>query len=443
MNEPLRLAREAPASETLEASRSFETFYDAEGRTLFRRLWLVTGNRAEAEEIMQDAFVKVWERWDRVGTMDDPVGYLYRTAMNLFRKRYRRTALAIRRSIGLAPSQDDFADADDRETVRQVLATLPPRQRAALVLTEMLGFTAEDAGQRSAYKPRRSGRSRTRVASRSAGRWRSTMPSVAELLEREGQTVDLEPGNFERLIQRRDRKARNRRIATAMLAIVIALASFAVLMRAFRTAERPAQEPTPEPQGIFSDVGGWIAYGNRFGIWAVDPTHPADSPNSQIQLSTERGTPLAWSSDGSKLLCAPNRRQPGLFVLHADGTGDPPYPRGGQRRLVPSRWDEGRLLAPRVQAGYLDPGIYLIDADGGAPKLILAPSSRYFPEEDRSLPHQPVPPDVLPRRYADRVHRRPGRLGQQPPGDERRRDRRPRAGRKRRAPAGFRQGSCG
>jgi RNA polymerase sigma-70 factor (ECF subfamily) len=147
MNEPLSLAAEAPASETLEAPRSFETFYDAESRTLFRRLWLVTGNRAEAEEIMQDAFLKVWERWEQVGAMEDPVGYLYRTAMNLFRKRYRRAMLAIRRSIGLAPSQDDFADADDRETVRQVLSTLPPRQRAALILTEMLGFSSEEAGR--------------------------------------------------------------------------------------------------------------------------------------------------------------------------------------------------------------------------------------------------------------------------------------------------------
>ncbi len=56
MNEPpLRLAAEAPASETLEASRNFETFYDAEGRTLFRRLWLVTGNRSEVEELPEGA----------------------------------------------------------------------------------------------------------------------------------------------------------------------------------------------------------------------------------------------------------------------------------------------------------------------------------------------------------------------------------------------------
>lgn len=147
MNEPLHLAADVPASDHLEASRSFVTFYDAESRMLFRRMWIVTGNRAEAEELMQDAFLKVWERWEKVDAMDDPVGYLYRTAMNLFRKRYRRAALSVRRSIGLAPSRDDFADADDRESVRQVLSTLPPRQRAALVLTELLGFSPTDAGR--------------------------------------------------------------------------------------------------------------------------------------------------------------------------------------------------------------------------------------------------------------------------------------------------------
>jgi RNA polymerase sigma factor (sigma-70 family) len=130
----------------LGAARTFEVFYEAEARTLYRRLWLVTGNRVEAEELMQDAFVRVWERWDRVGAMEDPTGYLYRTAMNLFRKRYRRALLAVRQTLGLAPSADDFADADDREVVRHVLATLPPRQRAALVLTEMLGFTSKEAG---------------------------------------------------------------------------------------------------------------------------------------------------------------------------------------------------------------------------------------------------------------------------------------------------------
>jgi RNA polymerase sigma factor (sigma-70 family) len=143
MNE--RIVSSDAALDELEA-RTFEAFYQAEARTLFRRLWLVTGNRAEAEELMQDAFLSVWQRWGDVREMDDPVGYLYRTAMNLFRKRYRRATLAVRRTVGLASSSDDFADADDRETVRHVLAALPPRPRAALVLTELLGFTTKEAG---------------------------------------------------------------------------------------------------------------------------------------------------------------------------------------------------------------------------------------------------------------------------------------------------------
>ena len=47
------------------------------------------------------------------------------------------------------------------------------------------------------------------------------MPSVAELLERESTTVDLERGQFERLLRRRDRKRRNQRIGAAALAIIL------------------------------------------------------------------------------------------------------------------------------------------------------------------------------------------------------------------------------
>lgn len=146
MTEPI-VEVEAAAEVPFSAARSFEAFYEAESQLLFRRLWLVTGNSGEAEELMQDAFLKIWERWDTVGQMDAPAGYLYVTAMNLFRKRYRRAMLAVRRTVGLAPSTDDFSVAEDRHVVRHVLAALPPRQRAALVLTEMLGFTSKEAGE--------------------------------------------------------------------------------------------------------------------------------------------------------------------------------------------------------------------------------------------------------------------------------------------------------
>jgi RNA polymerase sigma-70 factor, ECF subfamily len=148
MASPLRLVASdgisvaAPVSE----ARRFEEFFEAESRTLYRRLCLVTGNRHEAEEVMQDAFISVLERWDRVSGMDNPTGYLYRTAFHMVHKRSRRAARALRHMAHLMPEVDEFAAADDREIVRRALGKLTRRQRAAVVLTELLGYSSEEAG---------------------------------------------------------------------------------------------------------------------------------------------------------------------------------------------------------------------------------------------------------------------------------------------------------
>ena len=149
MDEPLKVVAESPRGEgmVVAESPSFETFFETEAPTLFRRLCAVTGNSAEAEEIMQDAFLALWERWDRVGALQDPTGYLYRTAMNVFRKRSRRAALALRRALSLAPDPMPFAEIDEQQDVVAALAELTPRQRAALVLTDVMDYSSEEAGR--------------------------------------------------------------------------------------------------------------------------------------------------------------------------------------------------------------------------------------------------------------------------------------------------------
>lgn len=103
MNEPLRIVSPPVTSEIATSTRDFEDLVQAESAHLFGALCLLAGDRFEAEDVMQEAFLKVWERWDRVADMEDPPGYLYRTALNLHRKRMRRAALATRRAIHLAP----------------------------------------------------------------------------------------------------------------------------------------------------------------------------------------------------------------------------------------------------------------------------------------------------------------------------------------------------
>ena len=79
------------------APMSFEElFLDVHDR-LYRALYFITGSSADAEELMQDAFLKLWERWDRLETIDDPVAYLFRSALNGVRMRkHHRTSLTTR-----------------------------------------------------------------------------------------------------------------------------------------------------------------------------------------------------------------------------------------------------------------------------------------------------------------------------------------------------------
>jgi len=225
------------------------------------------------------------------------------------------------------------------------------------------------------------------------------MPSVRTTLERIGDRVPVPEPAFERLVRRRDRKRRNQRITAAAIAAILALVSMSILVQSFRGTQRPANEPTPvpSPEGIFADVGGWIVFQNdylkrpygHYSIWAADPTRP-NGPNARIQLSDRPGMPLAWSSDGSKLLIWRRREGPtgtpgcprcagldwtGLFVLNADGTETRlVVHRPGARHIYPggSFSPDGSEVIFATYRG----GIYAVDADGGTPRL-LRRSVRY------------------------------------------------------------------
>lgn len=133
-------------AERVEARARFDTFFEEEHERLFKALYFVTGQRQDAEELMQDAFLRLWERWDQIERIEDPTGYLFRVALNGFRMRRRRAAIAVRRVLPTADVRDVFADAEMRADVRSLLLGLTPRQRAALLLVDLLGYPSEQAG---------------------------------------------------------------------------------------------------------------------------------------------------------------------------------------------------------------------------------------------------------------------------------------------------------
>ena len=140
-------------SKRVEAWTRFDTFFEEEHERLFKALYFVTGNRHDAEELMQDAFLRLWERWDEIDRIDDPTAYLFRVALNGFRMRRRRAAMAIRKVIPVPETRDAFLDVEMRADVRRLLLDLTPRQRAALVLVDLLGYPSERAARILRVRP--------------------------------------------------------------------------------------------------------------------------------------------------------------------------------------------------------------------------------------------------------------------------------------------------
>ena len=131
----------------LSRPADFTAFFAEEHRRVFKALYFVTGNRADAAELMQDAFLKLWERWDTIDRIDDPTAYLFRVALNGSRMRARSARRATRRVVAPSSTHDPFDEIDIREDVRQMLLGLAPRQRAALVLLDLYGYGSEEAAR--------------------------------------------------------------------------------------------------------------------------------------------------------------------------------------------------------------------------------------------------------------------------------------------------------
>jgi RNA polymerase sigma-70 factor (ECF subfamily) len=118
-------------------------FYEATCPRLVRLLTAAGGSPADAEELAQDAYVRLLPRWDTVRRYDDPEGWVRSVAMRLLISRARRAKVA---RLGLdrlsAQHPTSCLDASGL-AVEQALAQLPVQQRVVVVLHHLLDLPVE------------------------------------------------------------------------------------------------------------------------------------------------------------------------------------------------------------------------------------------------------------------------------------------------------------
>ena len=132
----------------------WESVYASQYQRLVVLVSAVCGSVPEAEEAVQEAFVRALGLTGRRAVVDNPSGWLYRVAINQLRSRWRHALVAVRVHARIAaepavPQQPESAVAE-REALLAALRQLPFGQREALVLYYLADLPMEEIAERAA-----------------------------------------------------------------------------------------------------------------------------------------------------------------------------------------------------------------------------------------------------------------------------------------------------
>jgi RNA polymerase sigma factor (sigma-70 family) len=131
---------------TVPAPPDLEAFCVRVHPGLVGALRLYCGSLDVARELTQDTLVRVCASWEQVRTMEHPEAWAHRVAINLANSQFRRRAAARRASLrdpASGPGSDGEHTVEAMVDLERAMSTLPPRQRAVVVLRYHLDLTAD------------------------------------------------------------------------------------------------------------------------------------------------------------------------------------------------------------------------------------------------------------------------------------------------------------
>jgi len=145
------MAAHGPArSEDAEAQAAVTALYQVHAVGLIRLAVVMLGDRAAAEDVVQDAFAGLYRRWDHLSGQDRALGYVRSSVLNGCRTRLRarvrdeRLAAASPPTLAAASAEQAVLAGEEHAAVLAALRRLPHRQREALVLRYYLDLSESE-----------------------------------------------------------------------------------------------------------------------------------------------------------------------------------------------------------------------------------------------------------------------------------------------------------
>ena len=123
-------------------AEAFDEFFRATRPNLIGQAFLLVGDEALAQDLVQEAMSRAWLNWRRVGRLDNPGAWTRRVMCNLAMSEFRRERLRRKHSTvdgaRVPPPEVEALD------LAAALQTLPPRRRRALVLHDVAGVPIDE-----------------------------------------------------------------------------------------------------------------------------------------------------------------------------------------------------------------------------------------------------------------------------------------------------------
>ena len=125
-------------------TEGFDAFYAATARRVLAHVYAVCGDRAEAQDITQEAYARAWQRWSQVQACDSPEAWVRTVAWRLAVNRWRAMRRWLATRARLAPAHPDVGPSPDGVALIAALRRIPEAQRRVVVLHYLCGMSVAE-----------------------------------------------------------------------------------------------------------------------------------------------------------------------------------------------------------------------------------------------------------------------------------------------------------
>jgi RNA polymerase sigma-70 factor (ECF subfamily) len=122
----------------------FDAFYSATRHRLLHQMYAMTGNLADAQDCVQEAYARAWQHWERVSEHANPEAWLRTVAWRIVASRWRKIKNGISAMARHGPPAHAAEPSPDNVALVAALKKIPEAQRRAIVLHHLVGLSVDE-----------------------------------------------------------------------------------------------------------------------------------------------------------------------------------------------------------------------------------------------------------------------------------------------------------